>query len=530
MLYIRSICYCLLLVSTISSAANILAFLPMPSNSLARSLHIYFRELTNRGHNVTVVSITRLPSPVPPTYKDIIIDNLLEKNNSICEAVSSISSSNPWYTMYGLWQFGLLLTEEVMQLPQTQQLIHSRDQTFDLVIATPYLMQPAFVALGHKFKAPVINVFPNAAMQFIGYMTGNTYPYAYIPDFRLSYSNHMTFWERVVNTAVGVSQVLGDIYYFIPRQEAILKRYLNDPTLPSLYSMLRNISVTFIDSHLSIHYTRPYLPGCIEIGGLTIPSENKLPEDLQKLMDTAKDGVIYFSLGSNFKSVELKQEIKKTVLSAFHQLNQLVLWKFEAETLPDLPSNVKIAKWFPQTDILAHPNCRAFITHGGVHSLMETIHYGVPIIGFPLFGDQLPSMMHMHREGVGIYMAVDNMTVESLVSAINSVLYNSSYKENAHRLQRIFRDRPLSPLQSAVYWTEYLLRHKGAPHLMSTAVTMPFYKEALLDVIAFYIFIFCSFIYILYLLCQYSVLCIKVFVKRWKTKPVKVRKRKKKSD
>ena len=60
-------------------------------------------------------------------------------------------------------------------------------------------------------------------------------------------------------------------------------------------------------------------------------------------------------------------------------------------------------------------------------------------------------------------------------------LHCSSYKENAHRLQRIFRDRPLSPLQSAVYWTEYLLRHKGAPHLMSAAVTMPFYKDALLD-------------------------------------------------
>lgn len=194
------------------------------------------------------------------------------------DALSSITSSNPWYIMYGLWQFGLLLTEEVMKLPQTQQLIHSTNQTFDLVITSPYLMQPALVALGHRFKAPVINFFPNAAMQFIGYMTGNTYPYSYIPDFRLSYSNHMTFWERVVNTAVGVSQVLGDIYYFIPRQEKIIKKYFNDSTFPSLYTMLRNISVTFIDSHLAIHYARPYLPGCIEIGGLTIPAENRLPQ------------------------------------------------------------------------------------------------------------------------------------------------------------------------------------------------------------------------------------------------------------
>lgn len=56
---------------------------------------------------------------------------------------------------------------------------------------------------------------------------------------------------------------------------------------------------------------------------------------------------------------------------------------------------------------------------------METIHYGVPIIGLPMFGDQLPSMMHMHKEGVGIYMELDNMTVESLVCAINNVLHNA---------------------------------------------------------------------------------------------------------
>lgn len=69
-------------------------------------------------------------------------------------------------------------------------------------------------------------------------------------------------------------------------------------------------------------------------------------------MDSAKDGVIYFSLGSNFKSLDLKPEIKKTLVNAFRQLDQLVLWKYEAETLSDLPLNVQISKWFPQTDIL----------------------------------------------------------------------------------------------------------------------------------------------------------------------------------
>lgn len=36
----------------------------------------------------------------------------------------------------------------------------------------------------------------------------------------------------------------------------------------------------------------------------------------------------------------------------------------------------------------AHPNCILFITHGGLLSTTETIHYGKPIIGVPVFADQ----------------------------------------------------------------------------------------------------------------------------------------------
>ncbi|KAG8272878.1 hypothetical protein J6590_032030 [Homalodisca vitripennis] len=40
----------------------------------------------------------------------------------------------------------------------------------------------------------------------------------------------------------------------------------------------------------------------------------------------------------------------------------------------------------------------------------------------------------------------------------------------------------MSPLDTAVYWTEYVLRHKGGRHLRSAAVDMPWYQLWLLDV------------------------------------------------
>lgn len=40
----------------------------------------------------------------------------------------------------------------------------------------------------------------------------------------------------------------------------------------------------------------------------------------------------------------------------------------------------------------------------------------------------------------------------------------------------------MSPLDTAVYWIEYVIRHKGAPHLRSVAADLPWYQYLLLDV------------------------------------------------
>lgn len=56
--------------------------------------------------------------------------------------------------------------------------------------------------------------------------------------------------------------------------------------------------------------------------------------------------------------------------------------------------------------------------------------------------------------------------------------------ENAKIARKQFKDRPMSPQQSILYWTEYVFRHKGAPHLKSHALNLPLYQYLLLDVIA----------------------------------------------
>jgi glucuronosyltransferase len=64
------------------------------------------------------------------------------------------------------------------------------------------------------------------------------------------------------------------------------------------------------------------------------------------------------------------------------------------------------------------------------------------------------------------------------------VVTYSRYRENAQRISRIYRDQPLTPLEQAVFWTEYVIRHNGAPHLRSAVLDLAWYQYFLLDVIS----------------------------------------------
>lgn len=53
----------------------------------------------------------------------------------------------------------------------------------------------------------------------------------------------------------------------------------------------------------------------------------------------------------------------------------------------------------------------------------------------------------------------------------------------------------MSALDTAVYWVEYVIRHKGAYHLRSAAVDLSWYQYYLLDVIVFILSVILLFCY-----------------------------------
>jgi hypothetical protein len=155
--------------------------------------------------------------------------------------------------------------------------------------------------------------------------------------------------------------------------------------------------------------------------------------------------------------------------------------------------------------ILGHPKIRAFVTHGGLLSMFETVYHGVPVVSLPVFCDHDSNAAKAEIDGYALKLDLSTITAESLLWAIKKVIHDPKYKEDVKRRQVLLRDQKETPLERAVYWTEYVLRHKGATHLQSPAKNMGIIQYYLLDV-AF--IIFCSTFLIWYLM----KLALKIFI------------------
>lgn len=60
------------------------------------------------------------------------------------------------------------------------------------------------------------------------------------------------------------------------------------------------------------------------------------------------------------------------------------------------------------------------------------------------------------------------------------------YAQNAKLISARYRDQPMTPMETAVYWVEYVARHKGAPHMRSASLDLSFIAYHSLDVWALF--------------------------------------------
>jgi len=143
-------------------------------------------------------------------------------------------------------------------------------------------------------------------------------------------------------------------------------------------------------------------------------------------MNNAPEGVVLFSFGSILKLTQLPKNEFDIFIRQLSKIKQKVLFKWESDTKIDFPPNIIVRKWFPQTDILGHPNCVLFITHGGIHSTEEAIYFGVPMLAISVFGDQLHNSLVMQNRGASIRIKYSEFTENEFEIALYKMLNDKS--------------------------------------------------------------------------------------------------------
>ncbi|XP_052498124.1 UDP-glucuronosyltransferase 2B17-like [Budorcas taxicolor] len=239
-----------------------------------------------------------------------------------------------------------------------------------------------------------------------------------------------------------------------------------------------------IRTYWDFEFPRPVLPNFEFVGGLHCKPAKPLPKEMEEFVQSSgENGIVVFTLGSMISNIT--EEKVNVIASALAQISQKVLWRYDGKTPDTLGPNTRLYKWIPQNDLLGHPKTKAFITHGGTNGIYEAIYHGIPMVGLPLFADQPDNIVRVKAKGAAVRVDLETMSARDLLSALKEVINNPSYKEKAMWLSTIQRDQPIKPLDRAIFWIEFVMRHKGAKHLRPAAHNLTWFQYHSLDVIGF---------------------------------------------
>ncbi|RXN28099.1 UDP-glucuronosyltransferase 1-5-like protein [Labeo rohita] len=344
---------------------------------------------------------------------------------------------------------GLLFNKDLMKKLQ--------EYNFDAILTDPF--EPVGAIVGEYLSIPAIYMQVNLPCGVDTLASQCPVPASYVPQPLTHFTDHMNLWQRSVNLVRALLKPTACRRLYTVADE-IASRVLQRKT--SIVEIMSRAALWFMRSDFAFEFPRPLMPNMVMIGGMATKKPKPLSQELEEFVNgSGEHGFVVFTLGSLIS--QIPEAKAREFFEAFRQIPQKV---------------------------------KAFITHGGSHGIYEGISNGVPMVMIPLFGDQGDNVQRLVSRGVAETLRIYDLTSEKLLVALRKVINDKSYKEKITELSAIHRDRPIEPLDLAVFWTEFVMRHKGAAHLRPAAHELNWIQYHSLDVIAFLLLILVTVIFV----------------------------------
>ncbi len=235
-----------------------------------------------------------------------------------------------------------------------------------------------------------------------------------------------------------MKQGIGDLFKMILGMPKITKQIKR---LQSRGYPVKNI-LDIIANDDNIHtivYTSPQFQPCSEtfsdkyafVGPSIRPATNEIEKKREKL--------IYISMGTVNNDM---MPFYKTCISALRNTDYQVIMSVgnlvSIDEFGDSPENISV---YPHVDQIAVLNqADAFISHCGMNSASESLYFEVPLLMLPQTSEQKGVAERILQLGAGIKLHKSDDA--SIMNAINEILCDGSYKQNAAEIAKGFKACP----------------------------------------------------------------------------------------
>ena len=268
-------------------------------------------------------------------------------------------------------------------------------------------------------------------------------------------ADSMALWGKAVALKLGIPFVSSTTTYAFNQHSAkIMKQGLGDLlkmlfTMPKTSKQVKRLkekgypvnSILDIigndDNTHTIVYTSPEFQPCSETFSekyaFVGPSIRPATEEIEKKMDK----LIYISMGTvNNDMMSFYKSCISALTNTDYQVIMSVGNLVSFEELGELPENISIYSYIDQIAVLKKAD--VFVSHCGMNSVSESLYFEVPLVMLPQTSEQKGVAERVNQLGAGI--KIDKSDKVSILSAINKILSDSMYKQNAKKISNGFKN------------------------------------------------------------------------------------------